>query len=200
MGKKVDHWFELYGKAVEDNTLQDRIEAHRLQQQQQQELHQQQLQQQQQQQSWFKSQQEGKKKFSYVQQLLLEEEEQQRREQASNWKPSSTTTTTTAITTTATSNNNLPQIPLNLLRDIVRNVLQSQGISNPSEQVLEESIQKYLQNQNEQVIISKIRFSNPSLTKFWNENMVVDSIRESKSIYSNRAEIKLNGHLQRISY
>ena len=156
MGKKVDHWFELYGKAVEDNTLQDRIEAHRLQQQQQQqELHQQQQQlqlqqQQQQQQSWFKTQQEGKKKFSYVQQLLQEEEEQERREQASNWKPSTTTATTT------TAKNNMPQIPLNVLKDIVRNVLLSQGISNPSEQLLEESIQKYLQNQTQQVIRTNI--------------------------------------------
>jgi len=32
MGNKVDHWFELYGKAVLDNTLQDRIEFHKMQQ------------------------------------------------------------------------------------------------------------------------------------------------------------------------
>ncbi len=32
MGNKVDHWFELYGKAVLDNTLQDRIELHKKQQ------------------------------------------------------------------------------------------------------------------------------------------------------------------------
>jgi hypothetical protein len=145
MGEKVDHWFELYGKAVEDNTLQDRIESHRIQQQQQQ--------QHQQQQTWFKNQQEGKNKISYVHQLLMEEEKEERMKYQNN-RSEVDYTTTTAISPTTNQQQQQQQcfpIPIEALKDIVRNVLYSQRISNPSNQVLEDSIQKYLQNQSQQV-------------------------------------------------
>jgi len=147
LGEKVDHWFELYGKAVEDNTLQDRIESHRIQQQQQQQQHQQQ--------TWFKNQQEGKNKISYVHQLLMEEEKEERMKNQNNRSEVDYTTTTTAISPKTNQQQQHQQqcfpIPIEALKDIVRNVLFSQGISNPSNQVLEDSIQKYLQTQSQQV-------------------------------------------------
>ena len=136
MGEKVDHWFQLYGKAVEDNTLQDRIEAHRLHQLQQQ------------QQSWFRTQQEEKNKFSYVQQLLMEEEEEKLKSDTADNKPQMLQETKPQNSFICNQpNNSCIPIPLAALKNIVRNVLFHQGISNPSDQVLDESIQNYLQSE-----------------------------------------------------
>jgi hypothetical protein len=159
LGEKVDRWFELYGRAVEDNTLQERIEAHQKQQQEQQLLYRQQQQQlheqhrqQEQQQSWFRNQQEGKKKFSYVQQLLQEEEQERRSGTGSRSRTAPRPEMAPALPAACSE---LPAlgspIPLDALKDIVRNVLLTQGISNPSDSVLEDAIQNYLQSQNQQV-------------------------------------------------